>query len=870
MIIERDREDYSPVNQDPDLETSPARRLERRLSPRQKMESTPVWGHREDILAAYGNKDCIIVIGGTGSGKTTAIPFIVPGRGITTEPKRKVTEGLARFVAQIRGTRLGDEVAYQYRGSGRGLSDKAQMTFMTEGTLLSILLHNPTLSGFDYVALDEIQGETEDLNALGGILLKVQEKRRKTPGANPLKLIAMTATPNNLEALKQYFPNSEVVPVEGRMFHVEPHFLKEKEYVKPKDMARKAAETLFSQILRHEERKKERGNILTFMPGKAEIRATEKAIIDEFERIKNELIQELGEEVALRQLKEAGIADDSGSFALKIIPYHSQLSEEKLNEALSGSEERTILIATDVAETGLTLKNLQFVIDSGLVRQTEFNPSTGIERIKLVPCSKNSLLQRMGRAGRVREGDYFALFNEDNFESRPQAKVSEIERKNPMSFVMRLKKYGISSLDDIKLMARPPEQNLAYAIRMLKKWGALDSQERLTPLGDLMVEMGIEPRYAYLVAKGIENKCIGEAITIAAYLSATRAKPLFTGSKEEIALLLKEFQRGAKSDFQTILTFWEEYQKNKNNIEWPIRKILNQNALDDIEEIRDDLLKFFQENKIPFVTASNPQAIHRAITQTFLDRLFVLQKNGMYAALDGYMKGIRIDKETSALEGFLPPIILVGDENDQDVAQQVHQVDLHTIEELAPEYIKRVPLLARYDEEPDAVIQNIQVVLSGRVSYELEQKEQVPVEIRSAVGIFAQALAANRIRLPIVAENIYTINQINAAWRRREGQNASDHFNQQKLEAFYREHLAPFGIASKKDLERALASGKLNLTITMAEHLPQPYQPQAAKHPSQIHPITSQEPSESFLGRVRDRLIEFFRNFFEEPQVPQH
>lgn len=843
------------------------------LAPRQRMEETLVYKHRAKLQQAVEKGDKTILVAGTGSGKTIAINSIFPGgRKIMTENKRKGTEEAAKFVAQIDGTQLGEKVAYQYRGSGHGLSETAEMIFMTEGTLVSILFHDPLLEGFDTVVFDEVQSETEDLLILEGILLKVQEERKKIPGVKPLKIIAMTATPNDLEELKAYFEitDEQVVTVEGNLHTVEELYLEEDVYAR--DMPQKAAEILFTEILLNDKRKHQKGNILTFMTGEKPILETEKAVREAFNNRKNSMIEELGEVVALQQLRDAGLITASGDFALRIIPFHSQLSEEELNRVLASSNERTLLIATDIAETGLTLENLQFVIDSGLVNQVEFNPRTGLETIIRRECSKNSIKQRTGRAGRLLDGVRFGLYTKKNFEDRDKARLSEIERKNPMAFVMRLKKYGIHSMDDIKLLKKPKQESLEYAIRTLKKWGALDAGENLTDLGKLMVELGIEPRYAYLVAQGIENKCVQQACTIAAYLSGSHAKPLFKGEGDEFNTISKSFHVDDQSDFHSILNFWEEYQKNKRNNTWPGWQIVNRNTLKGIEDIRKDLVETLKERKVLMSSSSDLLNIDRTITQTFLDRIFIREESGRtYKALDGHGGGTEID-QNSALARSLPKVIIIGDENERNIAKQVHHPDIYIIDELDSTIIKRFLNVPEYNEKDDVVQQKKALFIA---SVPLEVYEDVPVASEVAAKVLAKVLAKasmkDLIPLPICVRNIETMNRFNAQ-KSGTGIDAINYFSLTDLEAFYEERLKKLEITSKKGILEALASGADFTLQLIKPNEPPPPQPPRGQQEKIISPYIVRNEPLTFMEKVlsvRDRFVGFFKNLFGQPPIPQ-
>lgn len=725
---------------------------------------TPVWQYRMKIRDAIESSNKVILKGGTASGKTTMIyPIIRPllspkDRVILTQPRKKSTKKTAERVAEtILGGKIGREVGYQYRGGGRE-SPHTKMNFTTDGTLLRMLQEDKYLSNYTYAIIDETHEPTKNIVAAIALLERAQELR-KARNMPPLKIITMSATVDTT-LLKQQLgkEETEVVDVPGKMYHVEPHFNETK--VEAENMPIAAARKAFEEIFLKDERRE--GDLLIFMPGKGEIRMTEYAIRNLFDMYKKT--------PAIRdKFLDQGLMDPDGNINIDIFPFHAQLSEETLEKSLLESNKRKIIIATDAAETGLTIKTLKYVIDSGKVNQTQFDPATGITVLNQIDCARSALDQRKGRAGREAPGDYFPLFTESDYKSRPYPKDPEIERTDLTQFLLLMKKSGVENLSDLHLIYKPDETNLAYARNILKKWGAMKDDEELTERGRLMAELNADPRLAYLSILGAENGCGDEACTIAAYLTINKEKSLF--SDDEIK---KAFITGnSGSDFDIILNFWKQYNASTGKSAFLTQFKINGFAMEKFWETREDLITTLQEHGKQITSDSNKDMLNRITAEAFSDRIFIRdytskERMPSYTHINpdlrNKMKGLRVDSGSAAARIY-PEIVIIADDSPIRYVEQIHPLkisNLTGVKDIAP-MIRSFPDAPFFNAVADRVLRPIKYELKN-IPYSDYTAEEVTGS--EATRVFARALA-NNVNYPPTYRNLKMLPEINRSRRER-------------------------------------------------------------------------------------------------------
>ncbi|XP_042184329.1 pre-mRNA-splicing factor ATP-dependent RNA helicase DHX15 isoform X5 [Oncorhynchus tshawytscha] len=458
----------------------------------------PVWEYKERFNDILGRHQSFVLVGETGSGKTTQIPQwcvdMVKGLGgpkkavACTQPRRVAAMSVAQRVADEMDVKLGQEVGYSIRFEDCS-SAKTFLKYMTDGMLLREAMNDPLLERYGVVILDEAHERTLATDILMGVLKEVVRQR------SDLKVIVMSAT---LDAGKfqVYFDSCPLLTIPGRTHPVEIFYTPEPE----RDYLEAAIRTVI-QIHMCEE---EEGDCLLFLTGQEEIDEACK-------RIKRD-IDDLGH--------------DAGD--IKIIPLYSTLPPQQQQRIFepppprkpNGAIGRKVVVSTNIAETSLTIDGVVFVIDPGFAKQKVYNPRIRVESLLVTAISKASAQQRAGRAGRTRPGKCFRLYTEKAYKTEMQDNTyPEILRSNLGSVVLQLKKLGIDDLVHFDFMDPPAPETLMRALELLNYVAALNDDGDLTELGSMMAEFPLDPQLAKMVIASCEFNCSNEILSITAMLS---------------------------------------------------------------------------------------------------------------------------------------------------------------------------------------------------------------------------------------------------------------------------------------------------------------------------------------------------------------
>lgn len=475
----------------------------------------PVFEYRSDFMRLLAEHQCIVLVGETGSGKTTQIPQwsvdftrTMGTKAVAcTQPRRVAAMSVAQRVSEEMDVMLGQEVGYSIRFEDCS-SQRTVLKYMTDGMLLREAMSDPMLEAYQVILLDEAHERTLATDLLMGVLKEVVKQR------SDLKLIIMSAT---LDAGKfqGYFDNAPLMNVPGRTHPVEIFYTPEPE----RDYLEAAIRTVI-QIHMCEEIE---GDVLMFLTGQEEIEEACK-------RVKRE-IDNLGPDVG----------------ELKCIPLYSTLppaAQQKIFEPAppkrsNGAIGRKVVISTNIAETSLTIDGVVFVIDPGFAKQKVYNPRIRVESLLVSPISKASAQQRAGRAGRTRPGKCFRLYTEKAYKNEMQDNTyPEILRSNLGesrdalnvikastyllilgTVVLQLKKLGIDDLVHFDFMDPPAPETLMRALELLNYLAALDDDGNLTDLGSVMSEFPLDPQLAKMLIASCSHNCSNEILSITAMLS---------------------------------------------------------------------------------------------------------------------------------------------------------------------------------------------------------------------------------------------------------------------------------------------------------------------------------------------------------------
>ena len=459
-------------------------------------EKLPVWQAREEFVAMVREHQTTVLVGETGSGKTTQIAQFLAEAGLTfggtkmvacTQPRRVAAMSVAARVADEMDVPLGEEVGYNIRFEDR-TSPQTLVKFMTDGMLLREAMADPQLSRYSVVILDEAHERTLSTDILFGLIKEVLKARAD------LKLVVMSAT-LEAEKFQDYFQGAPLMKIPGRLHPVEIFYTQEPE----KDYLEGAVRTVL-QIHRCEPP----GDILVFLTGEEEIEDACKKIAREVQ----------GEPA------QYGPA--------LVVPLYSSLppaAQQRIFHAApegkpGGPPGRKIVISTNIAETSLTIDGIVYVIDPGFSKQKVYNPRVRVESLLVTPISRASAHQRSGRAGRTRPGKCFRLYTEQSFRKDLQESTyPEILRSNLGSVVMQLKRLGVEDLVHFDFMDPPAPETLIRALEQLNYLGALDDEGELTEVGRVMSEYPLDPQLAKMLVASPNFQCSNEVLSVVAMLS---------------------------------------------------------------------------------------------------------------------------------------------------------------------------------------------------------------------------------------------------------------------------------------------------------------------------------------------------------------
>jgi ATP-dependent RNA helicase DHX8/PRP22 len=552
----------------------------------EQRQSLPIFKLRDDLIKAVSDNQILIVIGETGSGKTTQITqylaeagFNSRGRIGCTQPRRVAAMSVAKRVAEEFGCRLGQEVGYTIRFEDC-TSPETVIKYMTDGMMLRECLIDLDLKGYSVIMLDEAHERTIHTDVLFG-LLKQAVKRRPE-----LKLIVTSAT---LDAVKfsQYFFEAPIFTIPGRTFPVEILYTKEPET----DYLDASLITVMQIHLREPP-----GDVLLFLTGQEEIDTACEIL---YERMKS-----LGPEVP----------------ELIILPVYSALPSEMqtriFDPAPPGS--RKVVIATNIAETSLTIDGIYYVVDPGFVKQKVYNSKTGMDALIVTPISQAAAKQRAGRAGRTGPGKTYRLYTERAYRDEMMpTPVPEIQRTNLATTVLQLKTMGINDLLHFDFMDAPPVESLVMALEQLHSLSALDNEGLLTRLGRRMAEFPLEPNLSKMLIMSVALQCSDEILTIVSMLSVQN---VFYRPKDKQALA---DQKKAKfnqieGDHLTLLAVYNSWKNNKFSNAWCYENFVQVRTLKRAQDVRKQLLGIMDRHKLDVVSAGkNSVRVQKTVCSGF-------------------------------------------------------------------------------------------------------------------------------------------------------------------------------------------------------------------------------------------------------------
>jgi pre-mRNA-splicing factor ATP-dependent RNA helicase DHX16 len=573
----------------------------RALSMEETRKSLPIYAYRDQFLDALEQYQILVIVGETGSGKTTQLPQYLHEAGYTkgglkvgcTQPRRVAAMSVAARVADEMGVKVGNEVGYSIRFED-ATSDKTVLKYMTDGMLLREFMTEPDLGGYSALMIDEAHERTVHTDIL---LALVKDLARERPD---LKLLISSAT-MNASKFAEYFDDAPIFNIPGRRYPVDIHYTPQ-----PEANYLAAAITTVFQI--HTTQGK--GDILVFLTGQDEIEAAEQNI--------TEISRKLGSRVP----------------ELVICPIYANLPSELQAKIFEPTPEgaRKVVLATNIAETSLTIDGIVYVIDPGFVKENIYNPATGMSKLVAVPCSRASANQRSGRAGRVGPGKCFRLYTKWAFMNEMEESTTpEIQRTNLNGVVLMLKSLGINELLDFEFMDPPPTETLIGALNQLFALQALNHQGELTKMGRQMAEFPTDPMLAKSILAADKLGCVEEVLSIVSMLS--EASALFFRPKDKkihADSARARFTVKEGGDHLTLLNIWNQWVDSDFSYIWAKENFLQQRSLTRARDVRDQLAKLCERVEVTTSTcgAADLVPIQKAITAGFFPNAARLQRGG--------------------------------------------------------------------------------------------------------------------------------------------------------------------------------------------------------------------------------------------------
>jgi ATP-dependent helicase HrpA len=503
-------------------------------------DSLPVAREAETLVALIRKHPVVVVAGETGSGKTTQLPklCLAAGRGRAgligcTQPRRIAARAVARRVAEELQVPMGGAVGYQVRFTDN-VGDGTYIKFMTDGILLAEIQSDRWLSKYDTIIVDEAHERSLNIDFLLGYLKNLVAKRPD------LKLVITSATIDT-SRFARHFGDAPVVNVEGRSFPVEVRY-------RPGDDDADEAAPAGKGARRSEAESRDRplaeaivaaadeitredptGDVLVFLPGEREIRDAHAAL------------------------------DRRKYRSTEVIPLYARLSVREQDKVFNPGPGRRIVLATNVAETSLTVPRIRYVIDPGLARVKRYSPRGKLDRLHIEPISQASADQRKGRCGRIASGICYRLYAEDDFNTRPRYTDPEILRASLAGVILRMLTLGLGRVEDFPFIDPPDPRAIADGWQTLTELGAVDAERRLTPIGREMARLPVDPKLARMLVAARGHGVLAQVLVIAAFLGIQDPRERPADAREKADNAHAEFADPA-SEFVGILRLWDAYR----------------------------------------------------------------------------------------------------------------------------------------------------------------------------------------------------------------------------------------------------------------------------------------------------------------------
>ncbi|XP_047666368.1 pre-mRNA-splicing factor ATP-dependent RNA helicase PRP16 isoform X1 [Tachysurus fulvidraco] len=558
----------------------------------------PIFAVRQQLLNIIRDNSIVIVVGETGSGKTTQLTQYLHEDGYTsygmvgcTQPRRVAAMSVAKRVSEEMNSNLGEEVGYAIRFEDC-TSEKTIIKYMTDGILLRESLRESDLDHYSAVIMDEAHERSLNTDVLFGLLREVVSRR------SDLKLIVTSATMDS-DKFAAFFGNVPIFNIPGRTFPVDILFSKtpQEDYVEA--AVKQALQIHLSGMV---------GDILIFMPGQEDIEVTSDQIVERLEELEN-------------------------APALAVLPIYSQLPSDLQAKIFQKAPDgvRKCIVATNIAETSLTVDGIMFVVDAGYCKLKVFNPRIGMDALQVYPISQANANQRAGRAGRTGPGQCYRLYTQSAFKNEMlTTTIPEIQRTNLANVVLLLKSLGVQDLLLFHFMDPPPEDNMLNSMYQLWILGALDNTGSLTPTGRLMVEFPLDPALSKMLIVSCDMGCSADILIIVSMLSVPTIFYRPKGREEESDQVREKFAV-PESDHLTYLNVFLQWKNNNYSSIWCNEHFIHTKAMRKVREVRAQLKDIMVQQKINLVSCgSDWDVIRKCICAAYFHQAAKLKGIGEY------------------------------------------------------------------------------------------------------------------------------------------------------------------------------------------------------------------------------------------------
>ncbi|MFQ3546924.1 MAG: ATP-dependent RNA helicase [Termitinemataceae bacterium] len=576
-----------------------------------KYTELPVYQHKDVIIEALQQNQVIVVESPTGSGKTTQMPVILHDAGFAqrgmigvTQPRRIAAVSVSEFIARQLGTKIPGLVGYKMRFEDK-TDQSTKIKIMTDGILLQEMKLDPYLSKYDVLIVDEAHERSLNIDFILGLLKRVLEVRPE------FKVIVSSAT-INAQVFSEYFGECPVVKIDAITYPVTvvydpPTAGETAEGIATSQAALDAQLEKIDRIVERVISERRDGDILIFLPG-------EKAIKD-----------------CMTRLSSGPVGR-----SLHILPLYGRLGKDEQERVFENPPwgKTKVVVATNIAETSVTIDGITTVIDSGLAKLNYYNPRTFTSSLIEGPISKASCNQRKGRAGRTREGTCYRLYSRKDFENRPLFTTEEIYRTDLSEVVLRMAELGITAFEEFDFISPPNREGLLAAIETLNLLDALDETHSLSSIGKMMVQFPLPPRQSRIIVEAIRNypQVTEETLIAAAFLSTQSPYVLPPGEETDARKAHHAF-RDAAGDFVSYLKLFRAFKEAKNKTKFCEKNYLDEKTMVEIVNVKEQLELIVSDMGVPILSGGPIEDYLCAVARGLIQFVCVRVGRDMYRSL---------------------------------------------------------------------------------------------------------------------------------------------------------------------------------------------------------------------------------------------